>query len=142
MIASFLVIMPTRSAQRPVPAAERLAEMLVVRHRLSTEKVAAENASRLLDDAMLQRLSRVAASGGSPLISTCSTSAWSRSLRPMPRSLIATAALVHAGRRAGAGLHGDRAVARTRPHKPQTRSREGFAFWAVMRTFSRCSTWR
>src|SRR5262249_49742847 len=40
------------------PAAERLAEMLALRHQLSAEKVAAENASRLVEDAMLQRLSR------------------------------------------------------------------------------------
>ena len=57
MIASFIAIMPTRPAQ-PAPAAERLAEMLTVRRQLSDEKVAAENASRLLEDAMLQRLSR------------------------------------------------------------------------------------
>ena len=36
----------------------RLTEMLAVRRQLSAEKVAAENASRLLEDAMLQRLSR------------------------------------------------------------------------------------
>ena len=58
MIASFVAIMPTRPAQRRAPAAERLAEMLAVRRQLSAEKVAAENASRLLEDAMLQRLSR------------------------------------------------------------------------------------
>jgi transposase len=58
MIASFVGIMPTRPAQRPTPAAEQLAEMLAVRRQLSAEKVAAENASRLLEDAMLQRLSR------------------------------------------------------------------------------------
>ena len=58
MIASFVAIMPTRPAQRPTPAAEQLAEMLAVRRQLSAEKVAAENASRLLEDAMLQRLSR------------------------------------------------------------------------------------
>ncbi len=58
MIASFVTIMPTRPAQRQTPAAERLAEMLAIRRQLSTEKVAAENASRLLEDAMLQRLSR------------------------------------------------------------------------------------
>jgi transposase len=52
MIASFVTIMPTRPAQRQTPATERLAEML------SAEKVAAENASRLLEDPMLQRLSR------------------------------------------------------------------------------------
>src|SRR5258708_2841140 len=57
-IASFVTIMPTRRAQRRTPAAERLAEMLAIRRQLSTEKVAAENASRLLEDAMLQRLSR------------------------------------------------------------------------------------
>jgi transposase len=48
----------TRPAQRPTPAAELLAEMLAVRRQLSTEKVAAENASRLLEDALLRRLSR------------------------------------------------------------------------------------
>ena len=58
MIASFVAIMPTRPAQPQAPAAERLAEMLAVRRQLSAEKVAAENASRLLEDAMLQRLSR------------------------------------------------------------------------------------
>jgi len=58
MIASFVAIMPTRQAQRPTPAVERIAEMLTVRRQLSAEKVAAENGSRLLEDAMLQRLSR------------------------------------------------------------------------------------
>jgi transposase len=58
MIASFVAIMPTRPAQRPTPAAEQLTEMLAVRRQLSAEKVAAENASRLLENAMLQRLSR------------------------------------------------------------------------------------
>jgi transposase len=58
MIASFVAIMPTRPAQRQAPAAERLTEMLAVRRQLSAEKVAAENASRLLEDAMLRRLSR------------------------------------------------------------------------------------
>jgi transposase len=58
MIASFVATMPTRPA-RPRPAViERLAEMLAVRRQLSAQKVAAENASRLLEDAMLQRLSR------------------------------------------------------------------------------------
>jgi transposase len=58
MIASFVAIMPTRPAQRQTPTAERLIEMFVVRRQLSAEKVAAENASRLLEDAMLQRLAR------------------------------------------------------------------------------------
>jgi transposase len=58
MIASFVAIMPTRPAQRRAPVAERLVEMLAVRRQLSAGKVAAENASRLLEDAMLQRLSR------------------------------------------------------------------------------------
>ena len=58
MIASFVAIMPTRPAQRQTPAAERLAEMLAIRRQLSAEKVVAENASRLLEDAMLRRLSR------------------------------------------------------------------------------------
>src|SRR6516162_5892867 len=58
MIASFVAIMPTQPAQPRAPAIERLAEMLAVRRQLSAEKVAAENASRLLEDPMLQRLSR------------------------------------------------------------------------------------
>jgi transposase len=58
MIASFVAIMPTRPAQPRAPALERLVEMLAVRRQLSAEKVAAENASRLLENAMLQRLSR------------------------------------------------------------------------------------
>jgi len=58
MIASFVAVMPTRSVQRHTPAVERLTEMLAVRRQLSNEKVAAENAARLLEDAMLQRLSR------------------------------------------------------------------------------------
>ena len=57
MIASFVAIMPTRPAQPRPPAIERLIEMLAVRRQLNAEKVA-ENASRLLEDAMLQRLSR------------------------------------------------------------------------------------
>jgi transposase len=58
MIASFVSVMPTRSAQRHTPAVERLAEILAVRRQLSSEKIAAENAARLLEDPMLQRLSR------------------------------------------------------------------------------------
>jgi len=56
MIASFVAIMPTRPAQRRAPAIERLSEMEAIRRQLSNQKVAAENASRLLEDAMLQRL--------------------------------------------------------------------------------------
>jgi transposase len=58
MIASFVAIMPTRPARPRSPALERLAEMLAVRRQLNAEKVAAGNAARLLEDAMLQRLSR------------------------------------------------------------------------------------
>jgi transposase len=58
MIASFVAIMPTRPAQPRPPAIERMAEMLAVRRQLNVEKVAAENAARLLEDTMLQRLSR------------------------------------------------------------------------------------
>ena len=58
MIASFVAIMPTRPAQSRPPAVERLLEVLAVRRQLSAEKVAAENTSRLLENAMLQRLSR------------------------------------------------------------------------------------
>jgi transposase len=58
MIAAFVAIMPTRPALSRPPAVERLVEVLAVRRQLSAEKVAAENASRLLENAMLQRLSR------------------------------------------------------------------------------------
>jgi transposase len=58
MIASFVASMPTRPAQPRPPSIERLAEMPAVRRQLNAEKVAAENAARLLEDAMLQRLSR------------------------------------------------------------------------------------
>jgi transposase len=58
MIASFVAIMPTRPALARAPALEQLVEMLAVRRQLSAGKVAAENAARLLEDAMLQRLCR------------------------------------------------------------------------------------
>src|SRR5262245_15381553 len=58
MIASFVGIMPTRPARRPTPATEQLVETLAVRRQLSAEKVAAENASRLLEETILRRLSR------------------------------------------------------------------------------------
>src|SRR5246127_2169999 len=58
MIASFVAVMPTRPAQRQTPMIEQLAAMLTVRRQLSEQKVATENASRLLEGAMLQRLSR------------------------------------------------------------------------------------
>jgi transposase len=58
MIASFVAIMPTRPAQRHAPVIERLAEIVTVRRQLSDEKIAAENASRLLENTALQRLSR------------------------------------------------------------------------------------
>src|SRR3954469_1407799 len=58
MIASFVAVMPTRPAQRQAPMIEQLAAMLTVRRQLSEQKVATENASRLLEGAMLQRLSR------------------------------------------------------------------------------------
>jgi transposase len=58
MIASFVAIMPTRPVQPQTPAVEQLAGILAVRRQLSDQKVATENASRVLEDAMLQRLSR------------------------------------------------------------------------------------
>jgi transposase len=89
MIASFVAIMPTQPAQPRAPAIERLTEMLAVRRQLSAEKVGAENASRLLEDAMLQRLLAVASEGSQP-ISTCSTAVWPRLWEPMQRSHIDT----------------------------------------------------
>jgi transposase len=85
MVASFVAIMPTRPVQRLAPAGERLVEMLAVRRQLSAEKIAAENASRLLEDTML-RLLRAAVSLGLPPTSTCSIGGWSRSSRLMMRS--------------------------------------------------------
>jgi len=58
MIASFVAIMPTHPAQRRSPAVEQLAEMVTVRRQLSDAKISVENASRMLENAMLQRLSR------------------------------------------------------------------------------------
>ena len=58
MIAAFVAIIPTRPVQRPAPVVERLAEVLRVRRQLSNEKVAAENAAGMLENAVLKRLSR------------------------------------------------------------------------------------
>ena len=58
LIASFVAVMPTRLAQRPMPSTEKLSEIVTVRRQLREQKVAVENASRLLENAMLQRLSR------------------------------------------------------------------------------------
>ena len=93
MIASFVAIMPTRPAPRQAPAAERLTEMLAVRRQLSAEKVAAENASRLLEDQCCGVFLAVVLEG-SALTSTCSTSTWSRLSAPMPRSRIDTNCLL------------------------------------------------
>src|SRR6266540_7553478 len=58
IIASFVAIMPTRPAQRKTPMIEQLAAMLTVRRLFFNDTATTENASRLLEDAMLQRLSR------------------------------------------------------------------------------------
>jgi hypothetical protein len=58
MIASFIAVMPTRPAQRQMPRIEQMSEIVTVRRHLSDQKIAAENATRLLEDATLQRLSR------------------------------------------------------------------------------------
>src|SRR5712691_6743806 len=120
MIASFIAIMPTRPMQPQMPAIERLAEMLTVRRQLSDEKVAAENASRLLQDAMLQRLSRrrITRAQRRHRAARCAPGRDRRG-RCRARSRL-PAAHFHAGRRTGAGLHADCALARTRPHEPQT----------------------
>ena len=49
MIALFVSTMPTRPARR-IEVVSRMAEIVTVRRQLSDEKVAAENASRLLED--------------------------------------------------------------------------------------------
>jgi transposase len=57
MIALFVSTMPTRPAKR-IEGVSRMAEILTVRRQLSDDKVAAENASRLLEDPGLRRLYR------------------------------------------------------------------------------------
>jgi transposase len=57
LIAVFVMIMPTRAAQRHA-AVERLAEVVTTRRQLSDEKIAIQNAASLLEDAMLRRLHR------------------------------------------------------------------------------------
>src|SRR5262249_39921584 len=117
MIASFVAIMPTRPAQRTPAGAAQVAEILAVRRQLSAEKGAAENASRLLEDAMLRRLG--AGLADLLAISICSTSAWSRSCkRSRARPPLPTAHL-HAGSRIAVGLYADRAFARARLYQSQ-----------------------
>ena len=69
MIASFVAIMPTRPVPQQAPPAERLAEMLAVRRQLTAEKVAAENASRLLEDAAASKAFSPSHCAGLPPIS-------------------------------------------------------------------------
>src|SRR5262249_51837237 len=119
MIASFVGIMPTRPAQRPTPAAELLAEMLAVRRQLSAEKVAAENASRLLEDAMLRRLSRPPYRQARRRHRAArQASGRDRCDRCRARASIPTAHF-HARGWTGPGLHVDCALARARRHDPQ-----------------------
>jgi transposase len=58
MIASFIAVIATRPAQRRTPGIEQMSDIVTVRRHLSDQKIAAENATKLLEDAMLQRLSR------------------------------------------------------------------------------------
>jgi hypothetical protein len=118
VIASFIAIMPTRRAQRHSLATERLTEILTVRRQLSDEKIAAQNASAMLEDAMQLRLSRrrigrLAAdmdiAGHKP--------DQDRANRCRARTPIRTP-YFHAGGRTGTGLHPDRALARVRQHEP------------------------
>jgi Transposase and inactivated derivatives len=90
MIASFVAIMPTRPAQRQAPMIEQLAAMLTVRRQLSEQK----SPPRMRPDCWKARCCNVflaAESLGLPPTSTCSTSAWSRSLQPMLLSPIVSA---------------------------------------------------
>jgi transposase len=57
MIASFIAVIPTRPAERQTPRIERMSEIVTVRRHLSDQKIAAENATKLLEDATPQRLS-------------------------------------------------------------------------------------
>jgi transposase len=57
LIAEYVAVMPTRVVQRDC-AAERLAEIVIMRRQLCDEHVAVENQAAHLEDAMLRRLSR------------------------------------------------------------------------------------
>jgi transposase len=57
LIAEFVAIMPTRVIQRN-EAAERLAEIVMMRRQLCDEHVTVENQAAHLEDAMLRRLSK------------------------------------------------------------------------------------
>ena len=157
MIASFVSIMPTRPAQRTPAGAAQVAEMLAVRRQLSAEKVAAENASRLLENAMLRRLSRGRIgrlAGDIDLLDKRMVEIVAndpalahryRLLTSMPGvgSLLACtliALLPELGcitRKQVAALVG---VAHTRSRA--ARSRAGGASGVVVRMYARCSTWR
>jgi transposase len=157
MIASFVGVMPTRPAQRPTPAAEQLAEMLAVRRQLSAEKVAAENASRLLEDAMLQRLSRrrigrLAADielldeRVVEIVATDAALAHRyRLLTSMPGvgPVLACTLIALLPELGGMTRKQVAAWSASRPTLSRAvRSREGGASGAVVRTSARCSTWR
>jgi transposase len=57
LIAEYVAIMPTRVVQRDA-AAERLAEIVIMRRQLCDEHVAVENQAAHVEDAMLQRLTK------------------------------------------------------------------------------------
>ena len=120
MIAAFVAIIPTRPAQRPAPVVERLAEVLRVRRQLSNEKVAAENAAGMLENAVLKRLSRRHIARLAADINMLDEHLVERSLPRSGARASIPAADLHAGRRTGAGLHADCALARARTHEPQT----------------------
>ena len=118
MIASFVAVMPTNPVQRQGPAAERLAEMVTVRRQLSDAKIAAENASRMLENAMLQRLSRRRIARLAADIAEID--------ERLVEIVMSDAALARryrlhhldAGRRRRTGMHPDCALARARPTQP------------------------
>src|SRR5262249_48730821 len=108
------------------PATEQLVETLAVRRQLSAEKAAAENASRLLEETILRRLSRRRIRRLAADIEVLDERLLEDSCnRCCARPPLPTAHL-DAGSRIAVGLHADRALARARPHESQT---------------SRCSGW-
>ncbi len=128
MIASFVAVMPTRPAQRQAPMIEQLAAMLTVRRQLSEQKVATENASRLLEGAMLQRLSRRRVAGLTADIDLLE--------QRLVEIVTADAALAHRFRRLplSSGLHPMISIAAS--------SKGAVASGAVVRASATCSTWR
>ena len=119
MIALFVATMPTRPAQRN-QAAERVGDVVTARRQLSDQKVAAENASRLFEDASLRRLYRRRVAR----LALDNIALLDKRLAEMVSADVVLGETLsppdlHAGRRSGPRFHADRIPAGTRPNEPQ-----------------------